>query len=46
LYSSQNIIQAIKSSRMQWVEHVACMEDKGIQNFSLKILMEETTRET
>jgi hypothetical protein len=25
LYSSSNIVRAIKSRRMRWAEHVACM---------------------
>jgi len=28
LYASQNIIQAMKSRRIGWVGHVACMEDR------------------
>jgi len=28
LYSSPNIIQVIKSRRMRWAEHVACMGDR------------------
>jgi len=28
LYSSPNIIRAIKSRRMRWAGHVACMEEK------------------
>ena len=28
LYSSPNIIQVIKSRRMRWTEHVACMGDR------------------
>jgi hypothetical protein len=31
LYSSPNIVMAIKSRRMRWAEHVACMgEGRGI----------------
>jgi len=31
LYSSPNIVWVIKSSRMRWAGHVACMgEDRGI----------------
>ena len=31
LYSSPNIVRVIKSSRMRWAGHVACMgEDRGI----------------
>jgi hypothetical protein len=33
LYSSPNIIQVIKSRRMRWVGHVACMGERGIQGF-------------
>ena len=33
LYCSPNIVQVIKSRRMRWVGHVACMGDKrGIFN--------------
>jgi hypothetical protein len=28
LYCSSNIIRVIKSRRMRWVEHVACMEER------------------
>ena len=28
LYSAPNIIQVIKSSRMRWVGHVACMGER------------------
>jgi len=28
LYSSPNIIRVIKSRRMGWAEHVACMEER------------------
>jgi hypothetical protein len=28
LYSSPNIIRVIKSRRMRWAEHVACMGDR------------------
>jgi hypothetical protein len=28
LYSSPNIIRVIKSRRMRWAEHVACMGEK------------------
>jgi hypothetical protein len=27
LYSSQNIIRMIKSRRMKWARHIACMRD-------------------
>jgi hypothetical protein len=34
LYSSFNVVHKIKSWRMGWAEHVACMEDKTcVQNF-------------
>jgi hypothetical protein len=29
LYSSPNIIRQLKSRRMRWVGHVACMEEEG-----------------
>jgi hypothetical protein len=29
LYASPNIIQVIKSRRMRWMGHVACMEKMG-----------------
>jgi hypothetical protein len=29
LYSSPNIVQMIKSRRMRWVGHVACMGEGG-----------------
>ena len=32
LYSSPNIIQVIKSRRMRWVMHMACMRDKRGEN--------------
>ena len=28
LYSSSNIIRVVKSRRMRWVGHVACMRDR------------------
>jgi hypothetical protein len=31
LYSSPNIARAMKSRRMRWVEHVACLEE--IRNY-------------
>jgi hypothetical protein len=37
LYSSLSIIRMIKSVRMRWAEHAACMgDDKCIQTFSQK----------
>jgi hypothetical protein len=31
LYSSPNIVRVIKSRRMRWVEHVACMgKERGV----------------
>jgi hypothetical protein len=29
LYSSPNIVPAIKSRRMWWMGHVACMQERG-----------------
>jgi hypothetical protein len=37
LYSSANIIQVIKSRRMRWTGHVACMEERCIKGFSGEI---------
>jgi len=35
MYTSQNIVRMIKSRRVRWVWHVACMGDeKCKQNFS------------
>jgi hypothetical protein len=33
LYSSSNIIRVIKSRRMKWAGHVACVEERCIQGF-------------
>jgi hypothetical protein len=33
LYTSSNIIRVIKSRRMRWAGHVACMEERCIQGF-------------
>jgi hypothetical protein len=34
LYSSPNIVRVIKSRRMRWAEHVACMgEGRGVYRF-------------
>jgi hypothetical protein len=30
LYSSPNIIRVIKSTRMRWAGHVACMSDRRV----------------
>ena len=30
LYSSSNMVQVIKSRRMRWVRHVACMMRRGV----------------
>jgi hypothetical protein len=36
LYSSQNIIRVIKSSRIRWAEHTACM-DKVINAYKISV---------
>jgi hypothetical protein len=33
LYSSPNIIKQVKSRRMRWAEHVACMGEDCVQGF-------------
>jgi hypothetical protein len=33
LYSSPNIVQVIKSRRMGWVGHAACMGERLLQGF-------------
>jgi hypothetical protein len=43
LYSSQNIILQIKSRRMKWVGHVACMGEK---TRVYKVLWESRRKET
>jgi len=43
-YFSQNIIRLIKSKRIRWVGHVACVRDeKYIQNFGQKSRRKETS---
>jgi hypothetical protein len=36
LYSSLDIIRQIKSRRMRWAGHVACMGEKSVQGFGGK----------
>jgi hypothetical protein len=36
LYSSPNVIRMIKSRRMRWVWHVACMGEECMQGFDRK----------
>ena len=36
LHSSPNIIWVIKSERMRWVGHVACMGERCIQDFGVE----------
>jgi hypothetical protein len=43
LYSSPTIIRQIKSRRMSWVGHVACMGEKSVQGFGGKAQRKETT---
>jgi hypothetical protein len=43
LYSSPNIIRQIKSRRMMWVGHVACMGEESVQGFGGKVRRKETT---
>jgi len=48
LYSSPNIVRVIKSRRMRWAGHVACMgEERGVYRVLLgKPEKKETTGET
>jgi hypothetical protein len=46
LYSSPNIIRQIKSRRMRWVGHVACMGEECVQGFNGKVRRKETTWKT
>jgi hypothetical protein len=45
LYSSPDIIRQIKSSRIRWAGHVACMEDgeKRVQGFGGRAQRKKTT---
>jgi hypothetical protein len=42
-YSSPNIIRQIKSRRMRWEGHVACMGEENVQGFGGKARRKETT---
>jgi hypothetical protein len=48
LYASPNIVRVIKSRRMRWVGHVACMgEERGVYSVLVgKAGGKETNRET
>jgi hypothetical protein len=46
LYSSPNIIRQIKSRRMRWAVHVACMGEECVQSFDGKARRKETTWNT
>jgi hypothetical protein len=43
LYSSPNIIRQIKSRRIRWAGHVACMGEECVQGFDGKAKRKETT---
>jgi hypothetical protein len=45
-YSFPNIIRQIKSRRMRWAGHVACMGEECIQGFYEKARRKETTWKT
>jgi len=38
---SPNIIRVIKSRRMRWAGHTACLEEKCIQNFGVQTRTKE-----
>jgi hypothetical protein len=46
LYSSLNIVRVIKSSRMRWAGHVACMGDRYLQGFGWEVRRQETIGKT
>ena len=46
LYFSPNIVQVIKSRRMRWVGHVACMGERCIQGFGGETWGKGTTWKT
>jgi hypothetical protein len=46
LYSSPNIIRQIKSRRMRWAGHVACMGEECVHGFDGKARTKETTWKT
>jgi hypothetical protein len=46
LHSSPNIIRQMKSRRMRWVGHVACMGEECVQGFDGKARRKETTWKT
>jgi hypothetical protein len=48
LYSSPNVVRVIKSRRMRWTGHVACMgeREKCLQCFDWEARREETTGKT
>jgi hypothetical protein len=43
LYSYPNITTQIKSRRMRWAEHVACMGEECVQGFDGKARRKENT---
>jgi hypothetical protein len=46
LYSSPSIIKQIKSRRMRWVGHVACIGEECVQGFDGKARKKETSWKT
>jgi hypothetical protein len=46
LYLSLGVIRQIKSKRMRWAGHVACMGEESVQGFGGKARRKETTRKT
>jgi hypothetical protein len=45
-YSSLNIIRQIKSRRMRWAGHVACMGEESVKGFGWKARSKETSWNT
>jgi hypothetical protein len=47
MYSSPDIIRQVKSRRMRWAGHVACMGgEKSVQGFGEKAQRKETSQKT